>query len=58
MTRDEYDAALARIDVLMGAAPGSEAGAELNALVELVRAYEAEIDDDDLSAEPAGGVHG
>ena len=56
MTRDEYEAALARIDVLMGAAHGSEAGAELSALVELVRAYEAADDDeDDLSAEPAGG---
>ena len=58
MTRDEYEAALARIDALMGAAPGSEAGAELNALVALVRAYEGEADDedeDDLSAEPAGG---
>ena len=37
----EYDASLLRIDGLMGAAPGTAASDELEALVTLVEAYEA-----------------
>ena len=37
----DYDAALAMIDGLMGAAPRTSAGDELEALVPLVEAYEA-----------------
>lgn len=38
----DYDAALTAIDGLMGAAPGSPEGDELEVLVTLVEAYEAE----------------
>ena len=37
----DYDAFLLRIDGLMGAAPGTPAGDELEALTTLVEAYEA-----------------
>ena len=37
----DYDAALAAIDRLMGAAPDTPEGTELEALVTLVEAYEA-----------------
>ena len=36
----DYDASLLMIDSLMGAAPGTPAGDELEALVTLVEAYE------------------
>ena len=38
----DYDAALTAIDGLMGAAPGTPEGDELEVLVTLVEAYEAE----------------
>ena len=38
----DYDAALAEIDRLMGAGPGTPEAVELEALVSLVEAYEAE----------------
>lgn len=38
----DYDAALTAIDSLMGAAPGTPEGDELEVLVTLVEAYEAE----------------
>ena len=38
----DYDAALAEIDGLMGAAPGTPEGDALEALVTLVERYEAE----------------
>ncbi|MDE0108056.1 MAG: hypothetical protein OXJ37_05450 [Bryobacterales bacterium] len=38
----DYDAALAAIDLLMGAAPDTPEGDELEVLVTLVEAYEAE----------------
>jgi len=41
MTEQDHDAALSRIDILMGAKPGSAEGDELDALVTLVDAYEA-----------------
>ena len=37
----DYDAALAMVDGLMGAAPDTPAGNELEVLVTLVEAYEA-----------------
>ena len=37
----DYDAALAMVDDLMGAAPDTPAGHELEVLVTLVEAYEA-----------------
>jgi HTH-type transcriptional regulator / antitoxin HigA len=40
-TEGDHDAALARIDLLMGAKPGSAEGDELDVLVTLVDAYEA-----------------
>lgn len=40
-TRDDYTAALGRIDELMDAEPDTEAGEELDVLVTLVDAYEA-----------------
>lgn len=40
VSEQDYDAAVARISVLMPAEPGSVAGAELDALVTLVGAYE------------------
>jgi HTH-type transcriptional regulator/antitoxin HigA len=40
-TEADYDAAVARIEQLMGAEPGSEAGDELEILVTLAGAYEA-----------------
>jgi HTH-type transcriptional regulator/antitoxin HigA len=40
-SEQDHDAALARIDALMGAKPGSAAGDELDMLVTLVDAYEA-----------------
>ena len=39
-TRQEYDAALARIDTLMDARPGTPRGDELELLVALVELYE------------------
>ncbi len=41
-TNDDHKQALARIDSLMNAAPGTEEGAELDVLVTLVEAYENE----------------
>ena len=41
-TEAEYDAAVARITELMGAASGTEACDELQALVTIVDAYESE----------------
>ena len=38
----DYDAALATIDSLMGAAPNTPEGDKLDVLVTLVEAYEAE----------------
>lgn len=40
-SEDDYDAALAAIDPLMGAAPGTPESDELEVLVTLVEAYEA-----------------
>jgi HTH-type transcriptional regulator/antitoxin HigA len=40
-TEDDYDTALAAIDVLMDAAPGTPEGDQLDVLVTLVEAYEA-----------------
>ena len=39
-TEADYEAALARIDTLMDAAPGSRKGAELDVLADLVELYE------------------
>ena len=41
-TEVDYDRALAEIDVLMGAAPGTPEGDDLEVLATLVEAYEAE----------------
>jgi len=41
-TEADYDRALARIDALMGASPGSAESDELEILVTLVEAYEGE----------------
>ncbi len=41
-TEADYDAAVDRIDSLMGARPGSDEGDELDVLVTLVDAYESE----------------
>ena len=40
-TKADYEAALARIDALMDAAPNTREGEELDALAELVELYEA-----------------
>ena len=40
-TEADYQAALARIDELMDAAPGSREGEELDVLADLVEAYES-----------------
>ena len=40
-TEKDYEAALARVDELMGAAPGSLEGDELDVLVDLVELYES-----------------
>ncbi len=40
-TEDDYEAALARIDALMGAEPGTPDGRELDVLVDLVEFYES-----------------
>ena len=40
-TEKEYEAALARIDELMDAAPGGPEGDELDVLVDLVELYES-----------------
>ncbi len=40
-TKADYDSALDRVAKLMDAAPGSEAGAELDILATLIDAYEA-----------------
>ena len=39
-TAADYEAALARIDELMDATPGSQEGAELDVLADLVELYE------------------
>ena len=39
-TEADYEAALARIDELMDAAPGSQEGEELDILADLVELYE------------------
>ena len=39
-SENDYDAALARIDELMDAEPGSAAGRELDVLADLVELYE------------------
>ncbi len=41
-TEADYDAALSAIDCLMGSAPGTPEGDELEVLVTLVQAYEGE----------------
>lgn len=40
-TEQDYEAALARVDELMAAAPGSPEGDELDVLVDLVELYES-----------------
>lgn len=40
-TEEDYEAALARIDALMDAAPGSPEGDELDVLADLVELYES-----------------
>ncbi len=41
-TEPDYEAALARIDVLMDAEPGTPEGDELDVLADLVELYEAQ----------------
>ena len=40
-TNDDYEQAVARLDELMDATPGTEAGDELDVLATLIEAYEA-----------------
>ena len=43
-TEGDYEAALARIDDLMGAEPGTPDGRELDVLVDLVEMYESRLE--------------
>ena len=42
--QNDYDAALSRIDELMGAEPGSPEGGELDVLADLVETYESKTE--------------
>ena len=49
-TEAEYDAALAEVETLMDASPGTPLGTRLDVLVRMIEAYEAkhwDIDDPD-----------
>jgi len=43
-TPDDYDAALSRIDALMGVAPATPESVELDLLVDMVMLYEAKYE--------------
>ncbi|MFL5382846.1 MAG: hypothetical protein ACJ8GN_10065 [Longimicrobiaceae bacterium] len=57
-TEDDYDAALAEVDALMDAAPGTAEGDRLEVLVKLIEAHEAEHWVIDVQARDAGRVTG